>query len=77
MNKDPYYEQIDAIEEKAVKQAEQNTDLASMLTDMQERLERLEVHFTTQGLTELARVIEQRIVSRMKYGRDPKIEKGK
>ncbi len=31
---------------------------------------------TEQGVNELARAIEQRIVSRMKYGHDPKIENG-
>lgn len=83
MEKDPYYEQVaagtyvDAIEAKAVEQAEQSTDLASMLSDMQERLERLEAHFTTQGLNELASVFERRLVSRMRYGRNPQIERGK
>lgn len=39
-----------------------------------ERLEALEAHFTTQGLNDLTRAIEQRIVSRMRYGRNPQIE---
>lgn len=37
------------------------------------RLETLEEHFTDAGINELARAIEQWLVSRMRYGRDLQI----
>ena len=62
-------QEADIIEAKAVIEAN-----ADMLVDISERLEKLEAHFTPQGLDNLARNIEQRIVSRLRYGCNPQIE---
>lgn len=50
------------------------TDLADVLIDLSRRLARLEQHFSEQGINDLAAAIERRIVSRLKYGRNPRIE---
>ncbi len=43
--------------------------------DITRRLDALEQHFSEQGLNDLAHAIELRIVSRLRYGRDPRIER--
>lgn len=42
-----------------------------------DRLTALEQRLSEQGINEIADAIEKRIVSRMKYGRNPRIEKGR
>jgi len=44
---------------------------------LQHRVEVLEQKLSEQGINELAQAIERRIVSRLKYGRDPRIEASK
>ena len=53
---------------------DKETDLAEVLADIARRLDVLEQHFSDQGINDLAHAIELRIVSRMKYGRNPQIE---
>ncbi len=43
--------------------------------DIVRRLEALEYQLSDQGINDLAKAIEQRIISRMRYGRNPIIEK--
>jgi len=43
--------------------------------DITRRLDVLEQHFSEQGINDLAHAIELRIISRLRYGRDPRIEK--
>lgn len=43
--------------------------------DIARRLDALEQHFSEQGINDLAQAIEQRIVSRLRYGRNPWIER--
>src|SRR5260221_5628359 len=43
--------------------------------DITRRLDALEQHFSEQGLNDLAHAIELRIVSRLRYGGNPRIEK--
>ena len=56
---------------------EKETDLAEVLESIMRRLDVLEQHFSEQGINDLAHAIELRIVSRLKYGRNPRIEHGK
>ncbi len=53
---------------------DKETDLSEVLDDLSRRLARLEQRFSEQGINDLAHAIELRIVSRMKYGRNPQIE---
>lgn len=68
------YRDVDEIEQRAAQTAEAETDLAEVLADMQERLEVLEAHFSTRGLNELARLMEQRIAARIGYQINPESE---
>lgn len=52
-------------------------DLLAVLADMQRRLDALEQQLSEQGVNALAVAIERRIVSRMRYGRNPQIERAK
>ncbi len=53
---------------------DKETDLSEVLDDLSRRLARLEQRFSEQGINDLAHAIELRIVSRLKYGRNPQIE---
>jgi hypothetical protein len=44
------------------------------LGQLARRLDALEMQLGEQGINDLARAIERRIVSRLRYGRDPRIE---
>lgn len=70
------YADADAIEQQAVRRAEAETTLAERLADITARLEALEAHFTTHGLTELARIMEQRIKARIQQSKAESEAKG-
>ncbi len=57
--------------------ADKEIDLAEVLADIARRLDVLEQHFSEQGLNDLAHAIELRIVSRLRYGGNPQIERPK
>ncbi len=53
---------------------EEQARLNEMLVDIILRLDRLEQHFSEQGLNDLAHAIELRVISRLRYGGNPRIE---
>ncbi len=57
--------------------ADKEIDLAEVLADIARRLDALEQHFSKQGINDLAHAIELRIVSRLRYGGNPQIERPK
>ncbi len=74
MSEHTWEDTIEEVREVAAQNAQEATADTEVLADIARRLDRLEQRFSEQGINDLARAIERRIVSRMRYGRDPRIE---